>query len=484
MASCFGRVAAKGVAAGSVLVALAAIASTLTVGQGCSEKAPPPAAAEPIVIGVSLGLTKDLDTFTAPLRDAVRVAEGEINAAGGLLGRPVVFDVQDDRSDEGDFVKSVANDFVRKNVVAVIGPVGSQQVKVTQDIYAAAQIIQLTPSATSTELKTIQPDNNRFLFRTTPDDAFQGAAVMLFAEKTPRGIGDAGAPVTDGGVPATCSKLAIVNIDNSYGNSMADVIEQTWPKRDVPTGAPARSIAIRKKLSTDLAPSYQPEAAEIIAKAPDCLVLISYEKTAAQFVIDFKKDPGFPALESKGFFFIGTDGVFTPGFLELTRENPSDDTSKSAAEKGVFGTNPDTQPVSPEYQQFRTIYSSYFPLRAGVDAPPFTANTFDAAVLIAFAIQKAGTVTDHVAIRDALRQVATPTGRPVTPSQVGEALIELRNGGDVDYKGASGPCDFAPDGNVNAGFIVWEAFRDPASKRVDYRTVDRFTTEQLQGVIK
>lgn len=482
MASCFGRVAAKGVAAGSVIAAIASVVSALVAGPGCSDKAPLPSSPDPIVIGVSLGLTKDLDTFTAPLRDAVRAAEGEINAAGGLLGRPVVFDVQDDRSDEGEFVKSVANDFVKKKVVAVIGPVGSQQVKLTHDIYAAAQIIQLTPSATSTDLAALQPADDRFLFRTTPDDAFQGAAVMLFAEKTPRGLGDAGAPLADGGVPATCSKLAIVNIDNSYGNAMGDVIEKTWPTR--PSSSGPRSIAIRTKISTDLAPSYATEAAEIVSKGPDCLVLISYEKTAAQFVIDFKKDPGFGALESKGFFFIGTDGVFTPGFLELTRENPSDETSKSYAEKGVYGTNPDTQPITPEYQQFRTIYSSYFPLRAGVDAPPFTANTFDAAVLIAFAIQKAGTATDHVAIRDALRQVATPTGRPVTPSQIGEALIELRNGGDVDYKGASGPCDFAANGNVNAGFIVWEAFRDPASKRVDYRTVDRFTTEQLQDVIK
>lgn len=483
MASCFGRVAARIVAAGGAIVAVASIGSTLAIGQGCSEKAPPPAAAEPIVIGVSLGLTKDLDTFTAPLRDAVRVAEGEINAAGGLLGRPVVFDVQDDRSDEGEFVKSVANDFVKKKVVAVIGPVGSQQVKVTQDIYAAAQIIQLTPSATSTELAGLQPQNgDRYLFRTTPDDAFQGAAVMLFAQKTPRGIGDAGAPVGDGGVADTCNKLAIVQIDNSYGNAMGDVIEQTWPKR--PTSSGTRTVVQRKKISTELAPSYATDAAEIIAKGPECLVLISYEKTAAQFVTDFKKDPGFPALESKGFFFIGTDGVFTPGFLELTRENPSDETSKSYAEQGVYGTNPDTQPITPEYQQFRTLYSSYFPLRAGVDAPPFTANTFDAAVLIAFAIQKAGTATDHVAIRDALREVATPTGRPVTPSQIGEALIDLRNGNDVDYKGASGPCDFAPNGNVSAGFIIWEAFRDPASKRVDYRTVERFSTEDLQDVIK
>lgn len=474
MASFLGRVAALGTVA-------SAAAFLLAIEQGCSESPAKASKPEPIVIGVSLGLTKDLDTFAAPLRDAVRAAEGEINAAGGLLGRPVEFDIVDDQSNEDEFVKSVANDFVKKRVTAVIGPIGSQQVKQTQDIFKQAQILQLTPSATSTELEGFQQPSDRWLYRTTPDDAFQGAAVILFGTKTPKGLGDAGAPVGDGGVPVTCSRMAIVNIDNAYGNSMADVINENWPKRE-PVGT--RTISVRKVLPTDVASSYATEADEVLKTNPECLVLISYEETAAQFVKDFKANPGYAQLEAKGFFFIGTDGVFTPGFLTRTLANPSDDTSASAAEKGVFGTNPDTQPLSSEYQQFRTIYASYFPLRQNEDAPPFTSNTFDAAVLIAFAIQKAGTVDDRPKIRDALREVARPGGRPIGPGQIAEALVELRNGGDIDYKGASGPVDFQDNGNVNAGFIIWEAYRNPVSNRVEYRTVDRYATEELQEQIK
>jgi ABC-type branched-subunit amino acid transport system substrate-binding protein len=190
-------------------------------------------------------------------------------------------------------------------------------------------------------------------------------------------------------------------------------------------------------------------------------------------------------MKSKGFFFIGTDGVFTPGFLKGTLANESDEKSKSVVEDNVmFGTNPDTQPLSSEYQQFRTIYASYFPLRVGEDAPPFTSNTFDAAVLIAFAIQKAGTVDDRVKIRDALKDVSRPTGRPISPSQISDALVELRNGGDIDYKGASGPVDMQDNGNVNGGFIIWEMFRNGVSDRVEYKTVDRYATDQLQEQLK
>src|SRR5258706_2204390 len=129
MASFFGR----GLAVLAALAGIVTAAVATTATEGCADKAPPASKPDPIAVGVSFGLTKALDSFAAPLRDAVRAAEGEINAAGGLLGRPVSFDIQDDRSDEGDYVKGVANDFVKKGVVAVIGPIGSQQVKLTQD---------------------------------------------------------------------------------------------------------------------------------------------------------------------------------------------------------------------------------------------------------------------------------------------------------------------------------------------------------------
>ena len=441
------------------------------------KEAPKPSAEDPILIGVSLGLTGDLGSFTAPLRDAVRTAEGEINAGGGLLGRQVRFDIVDDRSDEKDFVVNTARTFAERGVTAVIGPVSSGQVKLTQQIFAEKQIIQISPSATSVELTDIQPETDRFLFRTTPADDFQGAAVILFATKTPRGLGDAGVgSVPDGGGPAsTCNRLAIVYIDNPYGTSMAKVVSDNFPKR----GAPGqRVIASQQKIPLEAKADYNDIVPGIIASDPECLAIISYEKAAAQFIRDFKNNPGYPALEQNGFFFIGTDGVFTQGFLDLSRKDPSNEASESTAE-GVYGTNPDTQPGTTEYNAFKTIYGTYFPLGAATDAPAFAANTFDAAILIAFAVQKAGSATDRIAIRDALKEVSKPGGRPITPAEINEGLAEIRNGGDIDYKGASGSVDFQDNGNVPGGFIVWQAVREQPGGPVVYKTVARFGIEEL-----
>ncbi|MDF2692241.1 MAG: Branched-chain amino acid transporter, amino acid-binding protein [Labilithrix sp.] len=478
------RIGTRAAAAALVVGGAVSFGTTAFLEQGCVKEAPKASAEDPIIVGVSLGLTNDLKSFSAPLRDAVRAAEGEINAGGGLLGRQVRFDVEDDRSDEGTHVTGLAQRFADRNVAAVIGPVSSGQVKLTQQIFADQQIIQISPAATSVELTTAQPLGDRFLFRTTPADDFQGAAVILFAARTPRGLGDAGAPAPsgDGGVaPAsTCNRLALVYIDNPYGTSMAKVVADNFPKRGTPG---QRSIASQQKIPLEARANYEDIIPGIVASDPDCLALIAYEKAAAQFVKDFKKAPGYPALAQRGFFFIGTDGVFTQGFLDLSLQDPSNEASVSSAE-GVYGTNPDTQPGTTEYNAFKTIYGAYFPLGTAVDAPAFAANTFDAAILIAFAIQKAGSATDRIAIRDALTEVSKPGGRPVSPSEIGDGLAELRNGGDIDYKGASGNVDFDESGNVNGGFIIWQAVREEPSKAVTYKTVARFTTEELVEQVK
>lgn len=474
---CVGRLVALGLAVASGVGGVGAVSAQ----QGCAERGAPPAAPDPVLIGVSLGLTKGLAGFAAPLREAVRVAEGQINAAGGILGRPVTFEVQDDESDEDKgIVDRIANDFVARGAVAVVGPLGSQQVLKTQGIYASGSVIQITPSATSTDLTTIQAAGDRWLFRTTPADDFQGAAVLLFANRTPRGLAN-GTPTADGGAPKACTKLAIVYVDNSYGKSMADVIERNFPKH---SGQP---IAMRQAVGVNLVDSYADVAGKVLALAPECLALIVYDDVAALFVRDLKSDPRFLPLEKSGFFIIGTDGVFTRAFLLNSRQNPADPTSKNVAE-GVFGTAPDTQPGTKEYNEFRTIYASYDPLgkrpdRSLNDAPAFTANTFDAAVLLALAIQRAGTTIDRNAIRAALVEVATPPGRPYTPAQISDALLAVRQGDDIDYRGASGSVDFEPSGNVKSGFVVWEAYRD-ATNNVDFRTVGRFSLDELVNQLK
>jgi len=482
------KLASRSLATALVLAGSGGAVAASLVETACSKDNPAASAPAPVVIGVSFGLTNSLATFSAPLRDAIRAAEGEINANGGVLGRSVRFDVMDDQSNEGtgptDRIQVVMQGFANEGVAAVIGPIGSGQVVASAKILADKQIISITPSATSVQLTTLETDADRFLFRTTPADDFQGAAVIQFAATTPRGLAPDGGVVlptagtgsTDAGagtIPASCKNLGLAFINNSYGVSMAQYINQKFAS--VVSGGVVRML---DPLPVDAVSSYQTSLDQLFKDGfvPDCLALISYTDTGVEFVKEFNNHPKHPT--NNGFFFIGTDGIFTQGFIDTALTDPTDP-SKGAVTTTVFGTNPDTNPLTSDYNAFKTVFSSYFPIAAGADAPAFASNAYDAAILAALAIERAGSATNRIAIRNALKEVSAPPGRPVGPADVGVALTTIRGGNDVDYKGASGSVDLQANGNVLGGFIVWEVVNDPALKKVVYRTVARFSQSDL-----
>ncbi|MBW1978342.1 MAG: ABC transporter substrate-binding protein [Deltaproteobacteria bacterium] len=72
-------------------------------------------------------------------------------------------------------------------------------------------------------------------------------------------------------------------------------------------------------------------------------------------------------------------------------------------------------------------------------ATPFSANAYDAVILFALSIEKAGS-DSRTAIRDALRSVAQPPG--VKVYTYAEGIKALRAGKDINYEGIAGTQDF------------------------------------------
>ena len=112
-----------------VLAALGTIA--------CSQDSPPPPDA--IKIGALWAFTGSLATKGIPRAQAIDLAVAEINAQGGVLGRPLRVVNQDETDDIGVTVTR-AHDLVdREGVVALIGPEASApSVKVLQDVTSKA----------------------------------------------------------------------------------------------------------------------------------------------------------------------------------------------------------------------------------------------------------------------------------------------------------------------------------------------------------
>ncbi|MDH3595822.1 MAG: ABC transporter substrate-binding protein, partial [Rhodospirillales bacterium] len=75
-------------------------------------------AAEPIKVGEINSYTR-LPAFTLPYRNGWQLAVEEINAAGGVLGRPLEVISRDDGGKPGDAVK-IAEELVSKEGVALL----------------------------------------------------------------------------------------------------------------------------------------------------------------------------------------------------------------------------------------------------------------------------------------------------------------------------------------------------------------------------
>ncbi len=77
-------------------------------------------AAEPIKVGELNSYTR-LPAFTFPYRNGWQMALDEINAAGGVLGRPLEVISKDDGGNPGDAVTVASELIAREDVVALFG---------------------------------------------------------------------------------------------------------------------------------------------------------------------------------------------------------------------------------------------------------------------------------------------------------------------------------------------------------------------------
>ena len=134
------------------------------------------ASSGPIVLGLA-------GPFAQPrgvsMRRAAELAVKEINARGGVRGRPLALRIMDD-SGRPDLAIRIAQQLVDDPaVVAVIGHLNSSAALAAGRIYGEARrpVVMISPSASSPDLSGINP----FVFRACPSDVSHGAQLARYA---------------------------------------------------------------------------------------------------------------------------------------------------------------------------------------------------------------------------------------------------------------------------------------------------------------
>ncbi|KAF5422707.1 MAG: branched-chain amino acid transport system substrate-binding protein [Candidatus Methanocomedens sp.] len=368
---------------------------------------------EEVKIGTLLSITGDLSAYGGPMENAAKLAIEEVNANGGLLGTQVTMINEDSQTSEIAAVDG-ANKLVKiDKVPAIIGAAGSGISMAIIDITTGNNVVQISPSNTAPDFTTYE--DNDFYFRTCPSDALQGKAMAILA--------------VDEGY-TTASTLVL---NNAYGVGFETVFVEEFENM-------GGEILDRVKYDPQ-ASMFNSEVEQAVKNEPEVIILISYPETGSLIL---------KAAYEKG-AMDNTEWLLSEGLKDETlAETAGKDVNGNYIIAGFKGTAPDPTVTGPAYQTFNDAYMAKY----GTETTTFTANSYDAAAVIALAIEKAGSA-NGTAIRDNIRAVANPPGVEVT--DIAEGLRLIREGTDINYQGASGDVNFDENGDITTAYYAkWQ----------------------------
>ena len=365
------------------------------------------AVADDVKVGALMGITGPLANFIPPILNAARLAESDVNDGGGILGGNtfslVVVDGQAAAQPSVDAASKLVN---LENVAAIMGGLSSSAtIAAANAVSIPNGVLQVSPTATAPTLTDM--DDNDFVFRIVPSDSYQGQVLAKI--------------VLDEGI----QKVAVAYVNNDYGVGIAGTFKAAYESM-------GGTITAYEK-HEDKKNSYRGELASMASSGADALVVIAYAAGSGAKIVK-------QSLEN-GFFdrFIGTDGLRDDILIEQIGAEALATTFFSA-------------PTSPEDTGVGATFHERFDKAFGEGSDkPFVDQSYDATMLIALAIEKAGT-TDRTAVRDALREVANAPGEIVGPGEWTKAVQLLADGKDINYEGVSGSHEFDDNGDVS-GFI-------------------------------
>ncbi|MCM2265353.1 MAG: branched-chain amino acid ABC transporter substrate-binding protein [Desulfuromonadales bacterium] len=346
----------------------------------------------PIVIGVAGSHSGDLAPYGIPTKEAAEMLTADLNAKGGLLGRPVKLLVLDDQC-KPEIAANVATAMVSQGAQAVIGHICSGATKAALGIYKEAKIIAISPSATNPAL-TMGGDYPNFYRTIAPDDK-QGQMAAAFVT-----------------AKLAANQVAILHDKGDYGKGFADAARMALEKD-------GKAKVVLFDGITPGAMDYSAVIQKVRHAGADAVIYGGYHPEASKLVAQMKK-------KRIDIPFIGPDGLMGSGLLTIAGANA----------EGVYATGPMDVARYPLNQQVRAAYQKKFGREPGM----FFDQGAAAWQTLVAAIQKAGG-TDYAELERALKGnlVETSVGKIKFDAKgdaegVGFAVYQVRGGKFVEVK--------------------------------------------------
>jgi branched-chain amino acid transport system substrate-binding protein len=141
---------------------------------------PDAAVGQPIRLG-ELNSYKVFPAFLEPYKKGMDLAIAEINAAGGVLGRPLEIVVRDDNGNPGDAVRVAEELLSREKVVMLVGTFASNVGLAVADLAKQRKVVFLASEPLTD--KIVWENGNRYTFRLRASTYMQTAMLVPEAAK-------------------------------------------------------------------------------------------------------------------------------------------------------------------------------------------------------------------------------------------------------------------------------------------------------------
>ncbi len=383
------------------LAALALASASALVITGCASSSEPESNDEgtnterPADIDLTLELgsllpsTGTLAFLGAPMESGVQLAVAQINEADAGITVNLTSDDEGDLDNKA-YETSITN-LQSAGITAMVGAASSSVSKLILDGNAGSGILTVSPSNTSAEFTGINP----LYFRTAPSDSLQGEVL--------------GNQVAEDGHKT----LGIIYQNDPYGTGLFEAIKTTFES----TGGEV----VAESSFNQGDGQFNAQVQDVAAANPDAVAIVSYDQFATIAPL------------------LGNAGVDT-GALYLVDGNLKDWGSDiSVSLEGSKGTRAGAELPDDFIDQLNEVWTADG--NEPIDAVTYSAEAYDATILIALAALQAVSVEGED-IAANMQQVSGGSGEGEKCTSFAECAEIINAGGSADYDGYSGEVTF------------------------------------------
>ena len=334
------------------------VLAVLLVAGGCAQK---DAAKAAYKIGGLFSITGPNSFLGEPERNSMQLLAEQINAKGGINGRPLELVIYDDEGDESKAVLN-ANKLIEKDqVLAIVGPSLTGTTMAVLPIVEKAQVPLISCAA---GVKITTPVK-KWVFKTPQTDVMAVAKIYEFMKR--QGV----------------RKIALLTVSNAFGDSGREqLLEQA-------SGAGLQIVADEKFGASDA--DMTPQLTKIRGLSPDAIVC-------------WGTSPG-PAVVAKNMQQLGlkiplyqSHGVASKKFIELAG-TAADGIILPTGKILIAKSLPDNDPQKPVLLKYITDYETKY--KSAVSG--FGGYAWEGLQMVALGLEKVG--ADRAKIRDEIEKV-------------------------------------------------------------------------------